>query len=76
MPDEQHTVSSDDCELGASHVVPVPEARRADDPATGQPVAALPPIETTGVILKTLVDTYGVLPPELVETVLPEQPNP
>ena len=45
------------------------------DPATGEPVAALPPVETTGVILKTLVDTYGVLPPELVETVLPEQPN-
>jgi Flp pilus assembly protein CpaB len=45
------------------------------DPVTGEPVAALPPVETTGVILKTLVDTYGVLPPELVETVLPEQPN-
>lgn len=24
-------------------------------------------------ILKLLVDTYGVLPPELVETILPEQ---
>ena len=46
------------------------------DPVTGDPIAALPPVETTGVILKTLVDTYGVLPPELVETVLPEQPNP
>jgi Flp pilus assembly protein CpaB len=45
------------------------------DPVTNQPIAALPPIETTGVILKTLVDTYGVLPPELVETVLPEQPT-
>ncbi len=45
------------------------------DPVTDQPIAALPPIETTGVILKTLVDTYGVLPPELVETVLPEQPT-
>ena len=37
---------------------------------TGQPVVA-PPIQTTGVILKTLVDTYGVLPPEVVETVTP-----
>ena len=27
---------------------------------------------TTGIILKVLVDTYGVLPPEIVETVLPE----
>ena len=26
-------------------------------------------------ILKTLVDTYGVLPPELVETVTPDQPD-
>ena len=45
------------------------------DPVTG---AALTPVpdETTGVILKTLVDTYGVLPPELVETVLPAQPAP
>ena len=33
------------------------------------------PDETTGVILKTLVDTYGVLPPELVETVLPTRPG-
>jgi Flp pilus assembly protein CpaB len=40
------------------------------DPATGQP---LPPTsaETTGIILKTLVDSYGVLPPELVQTVTP-----
>jgi len=40
------------------------------DPATGQP---LPPTTTatTGVILKTLVDSYGVLPPEVVETVTP-----
>jgi Flp pilus assembly protein CpaB len=40
------------------------------DPATGQP---LPPTsaETTGVILKTLVDSYGVLPPEVVQTVTP-----
>ena len=40
------------------------------DPATGSP---LPPVsaETTGIILKTLVDTYGVLPPEVVQTVIP-----
>jgi Flp pilus assembly protein CpaB len=38
--------------------------------ATGKPV--IPPTDTTtGVILKTLVDQYGVLPPQLVETVLP-----
>jgi Flp pilus assembly protein CpaB len=28
-------------------------------------------IETTGVILKTLVDTYGVLPPEIVQVPIP-----
>ena len=40
------------------------------DPATGAP---LPPVsaETTGIILKTLVDSYGVLPPEVVQTVTP-----
>jgi len=40
------------------------------DPVTGQP---LPPLDTvtTGVTLKVLVDTYGVLPPEVVETVTP-----
>ena len=40
------------------------------DPTTGQP---LPPtvIKTNGIILKTLVDKYGVLPPQVVETVLP-----
>ena len=31
------------------------------------------PNDTSGIILKTLVDSYGVLPPELVETILPEQ---
>ena len=40
------------------------------DPITGAPVTS-PPIETTGIILKTLVDSYGVLPPELIETVTP-----
>jgi pilus assembly protein CpaB len=40
------------------------------DPATGQPV---PPAitETTGITLKGLVDTYGVLPPEIQAPVLP-----
>jgi pilus assembly protein CpaB len=40
------------------------------DPATGAP---LPPVitKTTGIILKTLVDSYGVLPPELVGNLTP-----
>ena len=49
--------------------------RSADDfldPITGEPVVPVPDA-TTGIILKTLVDVYGVLPPELVETVLPQQ---
>ena len=54
--------------------------RSADDfldPVTGQPLPDGPvPDTTTGIILKSLVDTYGVLPPELVETVLPEQAQP
>jgi Flp pilus assembly protein CpaB len=34
--------------------------------ANGNPVATTPPTETTdGVILKTLIDKYGVLPPDL-----------
>jgi Flp pilus assembly protein CpaB len=53
--------------------------RSADDfidPVTGLPLETPPlPDETTGMILKTLVDRYGVLPPELIETVLPEQPR-
>ena len=28
-------------------------------------------LQTTGIILKTLVDSYGVLPPEVVQTVTP-----
>ncbi len=47
--------------------------RSADDfidPVTGEAITPLP-ADTTGVILKTLVDTYGVLPPEVVETVTP-----
>jgi pilus assembly protein CpaB len=44
------------------------------DPATGQPIDPAPlPDPTTGIILKSLVDRYGVLPPELIETVLPAQ---
>ncbi len=51
--------------------------RSADDfldPETGQPIDPPPlPDPTTGIILKSLVDRYGVLPPELIETVLPSQ---
>ena len=47
--------------------------RSADDfidPVTGEPV---PPVlaETTGIVLQTLIDTYGVLPPTVVTPVLP-----
>jgi pilus assembly protein CpaB len=44
------------------------------DELTGKPfeLGRLPD-PTTGVILKTLVDNFGVLPPELIETVLPAQ---
>ena len=38
----------------------------------GEPVISLP-AGTTGVILKTLVDGYGVLRPELVEAIIPAQ---
>jgi pilus assembly protein CpaB len=42
------------------------------DPATGKPYETpKPPDATTGIILKGLIDRYGVLPPELVETTLP-----
>jgi Flp pilus assembly protein CpaB len=40
------------------------------DPITKQPIKPLPN-ETTGIILKSLVDSYGILPPEVVETVTP-----
>jgi Flp pilus assembly protein CpaB len=55
--------------LGAISLV----LRSADDfldPTTGQPIAPVP-VQTTGIILKTLVDSYGVLPPEVVEIVTP-----
>ncbi len=48
--------------------------RSADDfidPITKDPITTVVPTTTTGIILKTLVQTYGVLPPELVETVTP-----
>ena len=41
------------------------------DPVTGEPIPVVVPSTTTGIILKTLVESYGVLPPELVETVTP-----
>jgi pilus assembly protein CpaB len=45
------------------------------DPETNLPFENGPiPDATTGVILKTLVDNYGVLPPELIEAILPAQP--
>ena len=40
--------------------------------ANGQPIVVAP-AGTTGVILKTLVDGYGVIRPELVEAILPTQ---
>jgi len=42
------------------------------DPNTKLPITPVPDA-TSGIILKTLVDKYGVIPPELVETVLPAQ---
>jgi pilus assembly protein CpaB len=54
--------------------------RSADDfidPTTGEIIPGGPLADaTSGIILKSLVDTYGVLPPELVETVLPAQEAP
>jgi Flp pilus assembly protein CpaB len=40
------------------------------DPVTGQPV---PPViaETSGIVLRILIDQYGVLPPTIVQPVLP-----
>ncbi len=43
------------------------------DPVTKQPVT--PPLdETTGIVLRTLIDTYGVLPPTIAVPVLPTLP--
>ena len=49
-------------------------ARRTTS-STRSPGAPLPPVDvkTTGVILKILVDSYGVLPPEVVQTVTPDR---
>ena len=46
------------------------------DPVTGDPLPpeTIVPVTTTGITLKTLVDDYGVLVPELVEAILPNQP--
>ena len=47
------------------------------DPATGLPFENGPvPESTTGIIFRVLVDQYGVLPPNIVEVILPtpEQP--
>jgi pilus assembly protein CpaB len=47
------------------------------DPTTGKPYETpKPPDATTGIILKGLIDRYGVLPPELVETTLPAGARP
>jgi Flp pilus assembly protein CpaB len=45
------------------------------DPTTGEPLPpeTIIPVTTTGITLKSLVDDYGVLVPELVEAILPEQ---
>lgn len=45
------------------------------DPVTGQPLPpeTIVPVTTTGITLKSLVDDYGVLVPELVEAILPAQ---
>lgn len=45
------------------------------DAITGEPLPpeTIIPVTTTGVTLKTMVDDYGVLVPELVEAILPAQ---
>ncbi|MEW6225143.1 MAG: Flp pilus assembly protein CpaB [Chloroflexota bacterium] len=53
--------------------------RSADDfrdPATGLPLdpTLIVPATTTGITLKSIVDDYGVLIPQLVEAILPAQP--
>ena len=46
------------------------------DPATGLPLdpKLVVPATTTGITLKSLVDNYGVLVPQLVEAILPTKP--
>ncbi len=42
--------------------------------ASTPPNPVVPPLDaTTGVILKTLVDQYGVLPPQIIQAVLPKK---
>ena len=53
--------------------------RSADDfrdPVTGLPLdpTLIVPATTTGITLKSIVDDYGVLIPQLVEAILPAQP--
>lgn len=43
------------------------------DPITNLPLVPVD-VTTTGIILKTLVDSYGVLPPEVIQAVLPKKP--
>jgi pilus assembly protein CpaB len=45
------------------------------DPVTGDPLPpeTIVPVTTKGITLKSLVDDYGVLVPELVEAILPNQ---
>ena len=44
------------------------------DPVTGAPLPAEATV-TTGITLKVLVDSYGVLPPEIIQTELPAATN-
>ena len=46
-----------------------------NDPVTGAPLVPVAD-KTSGIILKTLVDSYGVLPPEVVQTVTPTAGKP
>ena len=43
------------------------------DPKTNLPLVPVV-VKTTGITLKTLVDSYGVLPPEVIQAVLPKKP--
>jgi Flp pilus assembly protein CpaB len=43
------------------------------DSATPPNPITPPPDATTGVILKTLVDQYGVLPPQIIQAILPKK---
>ena len=60
-------------QLGGSISLVLRSPRRLHRPGTSSPCRTARPDATTGIILKALVDNYGVLPPELVEAVLPAQ---